>query len=180
MSIDKELVYSCSALVCALAGAGTDLRSRRIPNTLTLSAFCIGIAMHITVDGWKGLLSSLAAALIAGVIFFFFFIAGGMGGGDVKLMAAVACLAGLPNTANLLIFTSLAGGVMALVFALMHGALKQTLLNVMELISHHREEGLVPHPELNASNISTLRLPYGVAIAAGCIITLFTLESSRL
>jgi prepilin peptidase CpaA len=180
MSIDKEFVYSCSALACALAGASTDIKSRRIPNVLTASSFCLGIAMHLAFDGWQGTLSSLAAASIAGVIFFLFFIAGGMGGGDVKLMTAVACLAGLPNTANLLIFTSIAGGVMALGLALMRGALKRTLFNMIELVNHHRQEGLTPHPELNASNAATLRLPYGVAIAAGCLITLFTLQSRRL
>ena len=48
-----------------------------------------------------------------------FHIAGGMGAGDVKLMAAVGCLAGLPHVTFLLVFTAIAGGVMGVGLALL-------------------------------------------------------------
>jgi prepilin peptidase CpaA len=35
------------------------------------------------------------------------------------------------------------------------------------LLLHHGSAGLRPHPDLNLSNPGTLRLPYGLAIAAG-------------
>jgi prepilin peptidase CpaA len=50
--------------------------------------------------------------------------------------------------------------------------LQETFLNLGELITHHRQEGLRPHPELNLANARTLRLPYALAIAGGCILTL--------
>lgn len=96
-----------------------------------------------------------------------------MGAGDVKLITAVGCLAGLPHVAPLLISTALAGGVMALGMAVLRGRAKETLLNVGALAIHHRFEGLTPHPLLNISNSQTLRLPYAVPIAAGCVIALF-------
>ena len=102
-----------------------------------------------------------------------------MGAGDVKLIAAVGCLAGLSSAAYLLVLTSLAGGVMGVVFAMMRGKLKQTLQNVSSLASHHKEEGLTPHPDLNVLNANNLRLPYGVAIAAGCTITFYLLGIQR-
>ena len=86
---------------------------------------------------------------------------------------------GLSNVAYLLVLTSLAGGVMGIVFAMMRGRLKQTLFNVAALAEHHKEEGLKPHPDLNVMNQSTLRLPYGVAIAAGCTITFYLLGMQR-
>ncbi|SFS18309.1 prepilin peptidase CpaA [Granulicella pectinivorans] len=174
MSIDKDLIYPVFAVVCGLAAAVTDIRSRKIPNSLTGSALIAGLCLHLSLDGWRGLLSSLAAALIAGSIFLFFYVAGGMGAGDVKLIAAASALVGLGNTAPLLIFTTLAGGVMGLVLAAIHGRLLATLRNMLRLAVHHREEGLTPHPELNVSNPATLRLPYGIAIAAGCLLTLYT------
>ena len=69
--------------------------------------------------------------------------------------------------------------VMAIGLALLRGRLKETLFNVAALTAHHRESGLTPHPELNVENASMLRLPYGLAIAAGCSITFFLFGTQR-
>jgi prepilin peptidase CpaA len=90
-----------------------------------------------------------------------------MGGGDVKLITAAGCSAGLALVGPLLILTSLAGGVMAVGLALYHRRLKQTMLNLYTLAVHHRTVGLAPHPDFNLDNAQALRLPYALAIAAG-------------
>jgi len=173
MHMNQEFVYPIAASVCALVGAAFDVKSRRIPNKLTGPALLFGMALHLSLDGWHGLLTGVAAGLICGAVFLVFYLAGGMGAGDVKLITAVGCIAGLSNTAYLLVLTALAGGVMAIGLALMRGRLKETLMNVGALANHHKNEGLTAHPELNVRNASTLRLPYGLAIAAGCTITLY-------
>jgi len=173
MSMNQEFVYPIAASVCALVGAAFDVKSRRIPNKLTGPALLFGMVLHLSLDGWHGLLNCVAAGLICGGVFLVFYLAGGMGAGDVKLITAVGCLAGLTNTAYLLVLTALAGGVMAIGLALVRGRLRETLMNVGALASHHKNEGLTAHPELNVRNASTLRLPYGLAIAAGCTITLY-------
>jgi prepilin peptidase CpaA len=179
IGIEKEFVYPAAATLVALIGAGTDINSRRIPNLITGPAILAGILLHASLDGWHGLFTSLAAGLICGSVFLIFYLAGGMGAGDVKLIAAVGCLAGLSSVAYLLVLTSLAGGVMGIAFALMRGRLKETLLNVGALANHHKEQGLTPHPDLNVLNRSTLRLPYGVAIAAGSTITFYLIGMQR-
>jgi prepilin peptidase CpaA len=62
---------------------------------------------------------------------------------------------------------------MALVLALARGRLQQTIVNVGAIASHHSQEGLQPHPDLNLSNLDTLRLPYALAIAGGSLLTLY-------
>jgi prepilin peptidase CpaA len=62
---------------------------------------------------------------------------------------------------------------MALVMALARGRLQQTITNVGALATHHGQQGLQPHPELNLSNSQTLRLPYALAIASGTLLTLY-------
>jgi len=173
MQLTKEIVYPAAASIGALIGAGFDVKSRRIPNLVTGPALLAGLLLHAWFDGWHGLLSSFAAGLLCGVIFLVFYLAGGMGAGDVKLMAAAGCLAGLTNSAPLLIMTSLVGGAMGIALALLRGQLKSILFNVVALATHHKHRGLTPHPELNVRNAATLRLPYGLAIAAGCCITLY-------
>jgi prepilin peptidase CpaA len=173
MQFDKEFVYPAAASIAALIGAGFDIKSRRIPNFITGPAILAGLLLHLAIDGWHGLLASLAAGLICGAIFLIFYLAGGMGAGDVKLITAVGCLIGLSDSAYLLILTSLAGGAMGIGLALLRGQLKSTLFNVGTLATHHKHQGLTPHPDLNVRNAATLRLPYGLAIAAGSCITLY-------
>ena len=172
-SLQPELAYPAAATACALVGSVFDVKSRRIPNFVTMPAFLFGLALHLALGGWRQLLSSLAAGLICAAIFLVFYIAGGMGAGDVKLILAVGCIAGLSHVAYLLVLTALSGGVMAIVWAVARGQLQQTIMNVGELASHHRHAGLQPHPDLNLKNAATLRLPYALAIAGGSILTFY-------
>jgi prepilin peptidase CpaA len=173
MHIDQEIAYPAAASLCAFIGSVTDVKSRRVPNLLTGPAFVFGLGLHLVLGGWGDMAISAAAGLLCGLVFLVFYLAGGMGAGDVKLITAVGCICGLHNIASLLALTAIAGGAMAVILALSRGRLKETLGNVLELFSHHRSEGLTPHPEINVLNATTLRLPYALAICAGCTITLF-------
>ena len=179
MHLTAQLVFPAAASVSALLGAAFDIKSRRIPNMITGPAMLAGLMLHFAIDGWHGLFNSLGAGLLCGVIFLLFYLAGGMGAGDVKLIAAAGCLAGFANVGYLLILTSIAGGVMGILVALLRGKLQSTLENVRMLFTHHRHQGLNPHPELNVRNQATIRLPYGVAIAAGCCLTLILHGTQR-
>lgn len=178
MMQDHQVVFSTVAAAFAGIAALWDVQTRRIPNLLCAFALGTGLLLHFGIDGWHGMLTSLAAGLIAGSIFLVFFLAGGMGGGDVKLIAGIAALCGLPQLSYLLVFTALAGGAMALALIIRQGAVRSTLQNVGTLLGHHLHSGLTPHEELNVHNQATLRLPYGLAIAAGAGLTLY-LQGNR-
>jgi prepilin peptidase CpaA len=171
--LQPELTYPATAAACALISSVFDVRSRRIPNFITMPAFLFGLALHLALGGWGQLFTALAAGVICGLVFLLFYLAGGMGAGDVKLIMAVGCIAGLSHVAYLLVLTALSGGAMAIVLAVARGRLQQTLTNVGALASHHGHEGLQPHPEINLSNSETLRLPYALAIAGGSLLTLY-------
>jgi prepilin peptidase CpaA len=173
MSINHQMVYLTVACACAVVASVTDLRSRRIPNRLTGPAILVGLLLHLALGGPTQLGLSALAGLIAGGIFLLFFVACGMGGGDVKLMAAVGCLAGTAYIKDILIATVLIGAVMGIVLALYHGRLRSTFSNVFALVGHHGSKGLVTHPELHVKNPATLRLPYALPIALGCMVAVF-------
>ena len=82
--MQPQLTYPAAASACALIASVTDVKSRRIPNLITVPAFFFGLLLHLFLGGWKQMLGSLAAGLICGVIFLIFYIAGGMGAGDVE------------------------------------------------------------------------------------------------
>jgi prepilin peptidase CpaA len=171
--LQPVLTYPATASACALLGSVFDVKSRRIPNFITMPAFLFGLALHLALGGWRQLLSSLAAGIICGLVFLVFYIAGGMGAGDVKLIMAVGCIAGLSHIAYILVLTAICGGIMALILAMARGRLQQTIMNVGEIASHHSQQGLQPHPDLNLENAATLRLPYALAIAGGSLLTLY-------
>jgi prepilin peptidase CpaA len=165
-----EVLFAASALTCATVAACCDVKTRKIPNKLTVPCFLAGLLLHYYTQGFAGLGNSLAAAAIAFVIFLMFFLAGGMGGGDVKLIAAIGAITGLHLLPGVLVATALIGGVMAIAMVMTRGQMGTTLRNVVSIAGHHAEHGLAPHPTLHVRNSSTLRLPYGVAIAAGVLV----------
>jgi prepilin peptidase CpaA len=160
--------FLLTAALVATAAAVMDLRTRRIPNRFTGPAFLAALLLHLAADGMHGMAVAAAAGLAAGAVFLFFFLAGGMGGGDVKLIAAVCAMAGPVNTVQVLLATAFSGGVLALALAIARGRLGSTLRNVAVLVGHHGTVGLAPHPDLNLHAPKALRLPYALAIAAGC------------
>ena len=177
--VDTEFAYAACSLLCAVIGAGYDVTSRRIPNAFTLPAAIFGLLVHCSLGGWRQLVSATAGGLLCGAIFLLFHLAGGMGGGDVKLMLAAGCNAGLALAGPLLILTSLSGGVMAIGLALYHRRLKQTMVNMYALAVHHGTNGLAPHPDFNLDNGQALRLPYALAIAVGSALSLCMLITHR-
>jgi prepilin peptidase CpaA len=179
LKLTTDLTYAVCCLLCALVAAVFDITSRRIPNFVTLPAICFGLLLHWMLGGWLQLGGAAAAGAICGSIFLVFYLAGGMGGGDVKLITAAGCISGLSLFGSLLIFTSVAGGAMALGLALYHRRLRETLLNIGALAVHHRMEGLVPHPILNVGDARSVRLPYAVAITTGSALSLLLLAVQR-
>lgn len=157
------------ALTVAGAGGITDVRTRRIPNKLTYTAMLIGICGRFLLEGWHGLGSAVAGGLIGGGAFLVFFVLHAMGAGDVKLITATACLAGSGAALEIVLASAIAGGIFAIVYALWLGKLRTVLGNVGDLIKFHSVAGASVHPTLNLSNSQSVRMPYGVAIAAGVL-----------
>lgn len=156
------------ALLLALcAGASyTDLRFRRIPDLLTFPAMVVALVLSFAGAGLPGLLGAATGLLVSGTVLGLVAMAGGMGGGDVKLMAAVGALLGLPDCLWGLLYAALLGGVLAIGMALVRGDLLRALRNigawVWGMVRMAKER-----PALGQG--APLYVPYGVAIAAGAL-----------
>jgi prepilin peptidase CpaA len=162
------------AAICAIIGAGFDVRSRRIPNWLTYGGLIMACISRFAWGGWNGTKEGLLGAALGGGIFFLLFLVRGMGGGDVKLMAAVCGWVGYHGSLTVLIATALAGGVLALVYMTFYKRTFSTIRNMGALLRFHLTSGVRPHPELNLQGTKTIRLPYGIAIAIGTIYLLIS------
>ena len=157
------------ALISAVVGAVSDVRARRIPNWLSYGSLAVALALRGALESWHGLEQALGGMLVGGGIFFVLFLAGGMGAGDVKLMAAVSAWAGLRQSGSLLLATALAGGILAVLYMVSYRRVASTVVNAGQLLRFHVTSGIKPHPELSLEGQTSLRMPYGLAIAAGTL-----------
>ena len=91
-----------------------DLRTRRVPNPLTLAIGAGGLAVAGRQAGLDGLWMSLAGLSIGLVLMLPGHLFGATGGGDVKLLAAFGTWLGPVAIATAFVYAALAGGVLAL------------------------------------------------------------------
>jgi prepilin peptidase CpaA len=162
-----------TCIVLAIA-TFTDLRSRRIPNWLVLPFMVGGLAVSGWQHGWPGLGHSLEGLALGAVLYGILSFMGGMGMGDVKLVAAIGAWVGPEQLFVALVITAMAGGVMALIWALKGGFLGELFSGAGDLVFGFRKRGLQPHPELVLSNPLTRKMPYAPAIAIGTLISFFS------
>jgi prepilin peptidase CpaA len=169
-AVGIEVVLLLSVLVAMV----TDLRSRRIPNWLTLSTLLLGFALNALIaypsPGNGVWLSAKGFALAFGlnlVMYMLHFT----GAGDVKLLAAIGGMVGCSDFLGIFVLTALLGGVLAMILMLVKGRVRQTLWNVAymvgELMKWH-----APHltrEQLDVGSSKALRLPGAVRICLGVV-----------
>src|ERR1035438_6903343 len=119
------LVWWTSAVVLIVA-SGIDLRTRRVPNWLAVPFLVGGLATQSIKGGLPGSGRSLAGVALACLVFGVPWFIGAMGMGDLKLAAGVGAWIGPAQFVTASVFTALAGGVLAVGWALWHGALGAT------------------------------------------------------
>lgn len=155
-------------LVLALFMAGAavcDLRSRRIPNLLSVSCLASGLVLAST-GGAGQVLASLTAVALALAIGIPAFAARWLGGGDVKLLAAAAAHVGPAGLLLLLPLTGVVGGVVALAMAQRQGVLLPVLHDCRALVAGWAGSA-GPVRDLRAPG--AIAVPYGVAIGAAAV-----------
>lgn len=155
-----------------LAGwiAWGDVRTRRIPNYLTLGTALSGLAFNFMFHGGAGLLDGFLGMVLGFGFLIFIYIWGGMGAGDVKALAALGAWLGPWRLLMLFCYMGIAGGLMALVVLWWKGMLVQTLRrgwHVLVNLALCRPHGLAtPNPPARM----TEGIPYGVAMALGMVV----------
>ena len=106
-------VPAITVILLGLTAVVFDVRTRRIPNVLTLGGAAAALVYAAQAGGLAGVGAALGGWFLGAALFFPFFALGGMGAGDVKLIAAFGAWLGPADTVPLAIFASIAGGVFA-------------------------------------------------------------------
>jgi prepilin peptidase CpaA len=134
-----------------------DVKSFRIPNAVVAAVALLGVTRLIVIGDPSVVLYTVGAAFIVLTVGFLLFWLGFCGGGDAKLVTAAALLVGYSDLFSFLLIMSICGGLFSLAVLVIRRYLP---LWVGPSIAVHLPK-------------ARLSVPYGVAIAAGGVATLF-------
>lgn len=164
----KPIILAGAVLVAAIAG-WTDLRSRRIPNWLTVSGALVGIVANTVVERWSGLKLSLLGLLVGLALLLPFVLIRSLGAGDWKLAGALGAFTGPGRLVDLLLASVFVAGVMAVIYVIYKGRFLQTLRNIGHILVSLVTFRL-PGTQVSLENPDSLKVPYGVALALTVVI----------
>jgi prepilin peptidase CpaA len=169
--VNVPLWVTVPVVVLALLATREDLRTRKVPNLLTGSAFLLGLAVHLVMGGPQGLLGALAAGVLAGAILLPGWLLKFMGAGDVKLMAAIGAWLGSPRLAlYAALFSLVAGGIISVVAAARLGILSRTVRNAALLLPRVVAGAGPSGAPLETSGV---RVPKALAFLTGTLFALW-------
>ena len=180
MDIFWTTLILLTLLLCAVT---TDLRSRRIPNTLVLGGTLLAVTCHAVALAHAG--TPLAGAswwapvagLITGLLVLMpLYLLRALGAGDVKLMAMVGAFVGAPEVLAAALYTLLAGGLLSLTVMLTTGKATRSLNQLRFVLSEWTAWALrlrsTPLAGFTPLQTTAARLPYALAISAGTVAAL--------
>jgi prepilin peptidase CpaA len=160
-----DLVALATILAGTALGAAIDLRTRRVPNLLTMGLAAIGVVYAAAGIGGLSIGASLAGLALGLALMLPGHVIGATGAGDVKLFAAAGAFVGPAHIVWAFIYTALAGGAMALLISLVRRRLRQTVGDTALLIA------------TRGSNVAAIESPlennrfaYAPAIAVGTML----------
>lgn len=120
--------------ILVLLAAICDIKTYRISNTITYPFMLIGLVTNICAAGLNGAASSLLGALLPTAILFIFFALRMLGAGDIKLFASIGAIAGTSFVLNTIVYSFIAGGIIALCVIISRKNVKQRLLHLLRYI----------------------------------------------
>ena len=165
MASPSDLIASAVLLAGTGAGAAIDLRTRRVPNPLTMGLAATGVLFAAFGFGPISLGASLAGLALGLAVMLPGHLIGATGAGDVKLFAAAGAFIGPGHIIGAFLYTALAGGGIAIIVSLLRRRLRQTVGSTALLIATVGANA----PAIE-SPVEDNRFAYAPAIAVGTML----------
>ena len=158
----ETLPLSFIALIVAVIGGFTDVRSGKVYNVLTYPAAVLGLGLQTATTGTDGLIQGVGGLLVGLGILLIPYLLGFVGGGDVKLLAAIGTFVGPRDTATVMLFGATLGGVLAVLL----------LLRRRELVSMALQLAFSPRQTLGTASLAKGDFPFATTVPMGLIAVL--------
>lgn len=156
----------------------SDYMTYKIPNWLTVGGMLFGLVYNAVFpfSAQHGFVWAVGGLLTGFFMMLPFYVLKIMGAGDVKLMAMVGACLGVYDTLYSVLFSFIAGGLGALIFALANRRLARMLMNIREagqIFIMAAIAGFQPQAQMPAGQ-SVGKLAYGICISLGTMTYLAT------
>lgn len=150
------------------AAAFFDLRTRRIPNWLTLGGLAAALLLR-ALTGVHPLLDGLAGAGLGFGLGIVCMILGALGGGDGKLLMAVGAFFGFRPFVGALLLIGVLGGLLGIAEAVRQRAILPAVYSAGGMLKRWATLGRSAGPVRTLESPGAVKVPYGVAIAVGAV-----------
>jgi prepilin peptidase CpaA len=174
--------FGRAVLLAGLISAAVfDHRRRRIPNALTVTLLCAGVAWNAVAAvgagifddsfaGGIGLRGALFGALTGFGVFFPFYLFRIFGAGDVKLMTAVGAWLGVWPVLTTTLLVLISGGVLAAARLFDARRRANVIVNLQSIAIQGLAGGGSGTPLFDPKKDTADRMPYAWAILAGTVV----------
>ncbi len=149
-----------------------DTAVRRIPNPIVLRGAIAALALAWSPHG-IGLGSAIAGGLVGFLGFLSLYLLRLLGAGDVKLAGATGLYIGGPDMVLVCLKILIMGGILSFLWAWRTNQLRNVSGHLKTRLHRFWPSGQsLPHTEEAQMPLSTTRVPYAIAIAAGTAVHL--------
>ena len=150
-----------------------DYRTYKIPNWLTAGGIVFALIYNAAVSFSRdhGFLWAFGGLMVGFMVMLPCYALRIMGAGDVKLMAMVGAFLGVTDTLHAVIYSFIAGGIAALIFAFHTHALTRmlgNLKNMTQMMMLSAIGGFKPDIQIEPGK-SVGKLAFGICISIGTI-----------
>ena len=151
----------------------SDYRTHKIPNWLTAGGIVIALIYNTAapLNRDQGFLWAFGGLMVGFLVMLPCYVLRIMGAGDVKLMAMVGAFLGITDTLHAIIYSLIAGGIAALLFAFHTHALSRMFSNLKTMTQMLMLSAIVGFkPDLQIQSIKSVgKLAFGICISIGTI-----------
>lgn len=176
-----DTISAISLTIIVILVAIFDLRERRIPNLIVFPAALLGILINSGKANFEGFLFSLKGLAIGFCLLLIPYLVKGMKAGDVKFLMAIGTFVGGAGIVRVLLITLLCYPVLAFVAVMREGKLgitwlrfRRILFNFLGFFVSSLKLYAVRLESLDNESIASATTPFGVAIAAGTLIAVYS------
>ncbi|HAE44847.1 MAG TPA: hypothetical protein DCG37_04525 [Lachnospiraceae bacterium] len=159
-----HLLTAGAAMIC-------DLKSRRIPNLLVLSAALTGAAAHGLDGGAYGIFRSLEGCLVP-VLLIPLFRFRMMGAGDIKLLMSLGAIVGYPGIVCLLFWSFMIGAVCALLIMIFVTGVRERIRYFLGYMYRYLRTGQIRPYRIPGKRPENF--PFAVPVFAASIVYMIT------
>lgn len=156
-----------------LALCMADLRSRRLPNILTLGGAAVALVGRLGAGGWSAFFAGFEGGVLCALLLLLPFLLHSAGGGDVKMLFAVGTALGRERVVGILFYVSVAGLILAFLFLVLGQVDRRRIIHCIRAVFDWRYDRAAGYAALPPKSSEKCRVPFGLAIAVGTWLEIF-------